>query len=84
MVSFFLTFGVWLLGSGLLPATGPFSFLHLIVPNFGNYAIQNPFINPSVSVTHEPAYIGLSVTYALIYTAILLMAGTAIFDRREV
>ncbi len=84
VVSFFLTFGIWLLGSGLLPATGPLSFLHLIVPNFGNYAIQNPFINPGVSVTQEPAYVGLTVTYALIYTAILLMAGTAIFDRREV
>ncbi len=84
VVSFFLTFGVWLLGSGLLPADGPLRFLHLLVPNFSDYGIQNPFINPSVSVSHEPAYILMTVIYALLYTVILLMAGTVIFDRREV
>jgi ABC-type transport system involved in multi-copper enzyme maturation permease subunit len=85
VVSFFLTFGVWLLGtSGLLNQGGPFGFLHLLIPNFGNYAIQNPFINPSVTVTQEPTYIVLTVIYALLYTVILLMAGTVIFDRREV
>ncbi len=85
VVSFFVTFGIWLLGtSPWLSAGGPLGFLHFLVPNFGNYAIQNPFINPSVSVTQEPAYLGLSVIYALIYTALLLMAGTVIFDRREV
>ncbi len=84
VVSFFLTFGVWLLGSGLLPSTGPLHFLHLLVPNFGNYTIQNAFVNPGVTVTQEPAYILLTVIYALVYTALLLVAGTAIFDRREV
>ena len=85
VVSFFVTFGVWLLGtSGLLNQGGALGFLHLLVPNFGDYAIQNPFINPSVTVTHEPAYIVLTIIYALLYTILLLMAGTVIFDRREV
>jgi ABC-type transport system involved in multi-copper enzyme maturation permease subunit len=85
VVSFFVTFGVWLLGtSGLLNQSGSFSFLHLLIPNFGNYAIQNPFINPSVHVSQEPTYLVLTIFYALFYTAILLMAGTVIFDRREV
>ena len=85
VVSFFVTFGIWLLGtSGYLNQGGPLGFLHFLVPNFGNYAIQNPFINPGVSVSHEPAYIALAVVYALLYTAVLLMAGTVIFDRREV
>ena len=85
VVSFFVTFGVWLLGtSPWLSAGGPLGFLHYLVPNFGNYAIQNPFINPGVSVSQEPSYIGLTIVYALLYTVILLMAGTAIFDRREV
>jgi ABC-type transport system involved in multi-copper enzyme maturation permease subunit len=85
VVNFFVTFGVWLLGtSGLLSPGEPLGFLHLLAPNFGNYAIQNPFINPSVHVTQEPAYLALTVVYALLYTVILLMAGTVIFDRREV
>ncbi len=85
VVNFFVTFGVWLLGtSGVLSPGGPLGFLHLLVPNFGNYAIQNSFINPSVPVTQEPAYLALTVVYALLYTVILLMAGTVIFDRREV
>jgi len=85
VVNFFVTFGVWLLGtSGVLGPNGPLGFLHLLVPNFGNYAIQNPFINPSVHVSQEPAYMALTAAYALIYTVILLMAGTVIFDRREV
>ena len=85
VVNFFVTFGVWLLGtSGILNHGGPLGFLHLLVPNFVNYAIQNPFINPSVHVTQEPTYIAYSALYALIYTIILLMAGTVIFDRREV
>jgi len=87
VVNFFATFGVWLLGtSGALSPGGPLGFLHLhfLIPNFGNYAIQNPFINPSVHVTQEPVYMGLTAAYALVYTAILLMLGTVIFDRREV
>ena len=84
VVSFFVTFGVWLLGSGLLPAEGPLHLLHYVVPNFSNDAIQNPWINPSVVVTQEPAYIALNIFYALLYTALLLIAGTVVFDRREV
>jgi ABC-type transport system involved in multi-copper enzyme maturation permease subunit len=84
VVNFFLTFGVWLLGSAPILKSGPLAFLHLILPNFGNFSIQNPFINPSQHVTQEPAYIGLNIVYALVYTAILLMLGTVIFDRREV
>lgn len=84
VVSFFLTFGVWLMGSGMLPTTGVFGLLHYVVPNFSNNAIQNPWINPSVHVVQEPAYIGMSILYALLYTALLLMAGTVVFDRREV
>jgi len=87
VVNFFATFGVWLLGtSGALSPGGPLGFLHLhfLIPNFGNYAIQNPFINPSVHVTQEPVYMGLTAAYALVYTVLLLMLGTVIFDRREV
>ena len=84
VVGFFITFGIWLLGSGMLATTGPFAILHLLLPNFSNDAIQNPWINPSVHVVQEPSYIGMNILYSLLYTALLLIAGTAIFDRREV
>jgi len=85
VVNFFVTFAVWLLGtSSLVSATGSLSFLHYVWPNFVNYSIQNPFINPGVRVVQEPAYLSYIVVYALIYTVLLLIAGTLIFDRREV
>ena len=82
VVNFFVTFFVWLLGS--IPLPGSLEFVHLVLPNFSNYNIQNPIINSGVHVVQEPAYIGMSVVYTLIYTLILLTAGTVIFDRREV
>lgn len=85
VVNFFVTLGIWMLGtSGILNQGGALGFLHLLLPNFGNFAIQNPFINPSVHTIQEPTYIALTVTYAVIYTVMLLIAGTVIFDRREV
>jgi len=85
VVNFFLTFGIWLLGSApVLPTSGPLSVLHFLQPNFGDYNIQNPIINPGVRVIQEPAYIGMSVAYAILYTILLLTAGTLMFDRREV
>lgn len=85
VINFFVTFGVWLLGSGLfLKAAGPFAFLHYLVPNFGDFNIQNPFINPGVQVIQEPAYIAYTILYSVLYIIALLTAGTVIFDRREV
>jgi ABC-type transport system involved in multi-copper enzyme maturation permease subunit len=97
-VNFFLTFAVYLLGStdilGSLaddpdhkknPITvALFKGLHFIIPNFDNFNIQNPIINPKVIVTNETTYILQNVLYALVYTAILLTFAVMIFDRREV
>ncbi len=63
---------------------GIFQVLHVVVPNFGNYNIQNPIINPHEHITNEPIYIAWNILYAIVYTAILLTVGTLIFDRREV
>lgn len=97
-VNFFLTFAIYLLGStdiaGQL-AVDPdhkknplsvafFKFLHDIIPNFSNFNIQNPIINPHVIITNETAYILQNIAYAIVYTAILLLVSIAIFDRREV
>ena len=97
-VNFFLTFAVYLLGStdiaGTLAADPDhkknplsvmlFKVLHGVIPNFGNFNIQNPIINPHVIITNETQYILQNIAYALVYTAILLLIAVAIFDRREV
>jgi ABC-type transport system involved in multi-copper enzyme maturation permease subunit len=96
-VNFFLSFALYLLGSmGVLESlatpskeqspvvTGFFKFLHYIVPNFGNFNIQNPIIHPDVIVHNETVYILQNIVYAIIYTAILLIISVMIFDRREV
>jgi ABC-type transport system involved in multi-copper enzyme maturation permease subunit len=97
-VNFFLTFAIYLLGStdiaGSL-ADDPdhrknpisvfvFKILHDIIPNFSNFNIQNPIINPHVVITNETAYILENIAYAVIYTAFLLTFAVLIFDRREV
>jgi len=64
--------------------TGIFQVLHIAVPNFANYNIQNPIINPHEHIVNEPIYIAWNILYAIVYTAILLTIGTMIFDRREV
>jgi ABC-type transport system involved in multi-copper enzyme maturation permease subunit len=97
-VNFFLTFAVYLLGStdifGSLAddpdhkknpiADSLFNFLHYITPNFGNYNIQNPIINPHVIITNEGHYLLYLVGYAIVWTALLLTFSVLIFDRREV
>jgi ABC-type transport system involved in multi-copper enzyme maturation permease subunit len=96
-VNFFLSFALYLLGSmGVLEslstpnkdqspiATGFFKGLHYIVPNFGNFNIQNPIIHPDVIIKNESIYIAQNVLYAIIYTAILLIISVMIFDRKEV
>ena len=98
-VNFFLTFAVYLLGSissvteslASNPdgkksplVTGFFSFLHTVVPNFGNFNIQNPIIHPDVHIANEARYLTYLIVYALVYTAILLTFAVLIFDRREV
>lgn len=58
--------------------------IHLILPNFANYNVQNPLINPQVQIQNETTYYTMSTVYGLIYILILLVGGILIFDRREV
>ncbi len=98
-VNFFLTFAVYLLGS-LSSVTeslasdpegkknpvivGFFKFVHIVVPNFGNFNIQNPIIHPDVHIANEGRYLAYLIGYALVYTAILITLAVLIFDKREV
>ena len=63
---------------------GIFKVVHVVIPNFANYNIQNPIINPHEHITNEPIYIAWNILYAIVYTAILLTVGSLIFDKREV
>jgi ABC-type transport system involved in multi-copper enzyme maturation permease subunit len=98
LVNFFLSGGMYLLGSLFNPffqtlqesnntptATKFFAaFVNTILPNFANYNIQNPIINPQQQIQNEQTYyLGITV-YGLFYIAILLVGGILIFDRREV
>jgi len=96
-VNFFLTFAVFLLGSmsSVIESLGTndskksvvtvyfFKALHLVLPNFGNFNIENPIIHPDVIVTNEVHYILMTIGYALVYSAFVLTAAVLIFDKRE-
>lgn len=97
-VNFFLTFAIYLLGSlsSVTEAlsksaqdknplvTGLFKVVHNVVPNFGNYNIQNPIIHPDVVIRNETSYLTYLILYALIWTALLLTFAVVIFEKREV
>jgi ABC-type transport system involved in multi-copper enzyme maturation permease subunit len=97
-VNFFLTFSVYLLGS-LSSVTeslatpgkdknplvvGFFWLVHFLIPNFGNFNIQNPIIHPDVQIQNMSIYMTQTILYAIIYSAIMLLIAVLIFDRREV
>lgn len=98
LVNFFLSGGVYLLGSLFNPffqtlqentATPPvakaFAYVvNTILPNFANYNVQNPIINPGQTIQNEPTYYVNAAIYALLYIAILLVGGIVVFDKREV
>jgi len=98
LVNFFLSGGMYLLGSLFNPffqtlqesnSTAPVAkffamVVNTILPNFANYNVQNPIINPTQAIQNEQAYyLGITV-YGIFYIAILLVAGILVFDRREV
>jgi ABC-type transport system involved in multi-copper enzyme maturation permease subunit len=98
-VNFFLSFAVYLLGSMSSVteslASDPdhkknpvvvllFKVIHVLIPNFGNFNIQNPIIHPDVVIHNETIYLVQTILYALLWTAILMTIAVLAFDRREV
>jgi ABC-type transport system involved in multi-copper enzyme maturation permease subunit len=99
-VNFFLTFAVYIMGSGSSiteslseeSSNGKrstivqsiFQFVHFIIPNFANYNVQNPIINPDRDIPNMAQYITLNGLYAIIYSGVMLLIAILIFDRREV
>jgi ABC-type transport system involved in multi-copper enzyme maturation permease subunit len=98
LVNFFLSIGMWLVGTVLNPlydsiqtnqGASPFmqgvaKFVTSILPNFANYDVKNPIINPGQAIQNETAYYLGTAGYGVLYITILIIAGILIFDRREV
>jgi ABC-type transport system involved in multi-copper enzyme maturation permease subunit len=98
LVNFFLTGGMYLLGSLFNPffmtleenpntpliAKYTAQIVNTILPNFANYNVQNPIINPGQVIQNPTTYYLTVTAYGLFYIGILLVGGILIFDRREV
>jgi ABC-type transport system involved in multi-copper enzyme maturation permease subunit len=98
LVNFFLAGGAFLLGSLFNPffqslqenaATPPMAkafaqIVNLLLPNFANYNVQNPIINPQAAIVNEPQYYLNATLYGLFYIGILLVGGYLVFEKREV
>ena len=95
VVNFFLTFAIFMVGnmssvtesltSNKNPATKLLAtILHYILPNFGNFNIQNKLIHPEQTLSNPTIFIFQNIVYAVIYSAILLLLAILVFDRREV
>lgn len=98
LVNFFLSGGLYLVGSLFnsffeVISTNPnapgiakmfATVANTILPNFANYNVQNPIINPEQIIQNESQYYIRVTLYGLLYIGILLVGGILVFDRREV
>jgi ABC-type transport system involved in multi-copper enzyme maturation permease subunit len=98
LVNFFICIGLWGVGTVLNPLyesiaqnTGAnpamqmvAKFVTSVLPNFANYDVKNPIINPGVVIQNEMFYYVSSIGYGVLYISILIIGGILIFDRREV
>ncbi len=98
LVNFFLTGGLFLLGSLFNPffqtlqdnsntpaiAKAAATVVNGILPNFSNYNVQNPIINPTSQIQNEKTYYLQITFYGILYIVALLVGGIWVFDRREV
>lgn len=98
LVNFFLTIGMWGVGTVLNPLYGSIAensksspvmqsvakFVIGILPNFSNYDVKNPIINPGQALENTTFYGITVIGYGLLYIGILLIGGMLIFDQREV
>ncbi len=96
-INFFLSSAVFIVGNlssvtesmAKNPGTMPplkvlYNVLHYLIPNFGNYDVQNPLIHPDVPQADLGMYMIKAVLYGLAYTIILVVLAVLVFERREV
>ena len=95
VVNFFLSFGIFLIGNlssvtdslttnpnAVVSTAG--KAIHYLLPNFGNFNIQNQIIHPTSEIQNMNQYIQFNIIYAVVYSLVLLTLAVLIFDRREV
>ncbi len=58
--------------------------LHFLIPNFGNFNIQNPLIHPSVQIKNMNLYIAETILYAIMFSLILTIIAILVFEKKEV
>jgi ABC-type transport system involved in multi-copper enzyme maturation permease subunit len=95
VLNFFMSFGIFIVGN-LSSVTESLTtsrnnatrmagtVIHYLLPNFGNFNIQNTLIHPTQEISNADVFIKQNILYALIYSAALLILAIIIFDRREV
>jgi len=95
VVNFFLSFAIFMVGNMSTVTEsltrnpnavtkGLAVFVHYVMPNFGNFNIQNKLINPEVQISNVNMFIFQNIVYAVVYSSILLLLAILVFDRREV
>jgi len=98
LVNFFLSVGIWGIGTVLNPLYGSIAqnsgsnptmqavakFVIGLLPNFANFDVKNPIINPSQQIENTTFYTVTVVGYGLLYISGFLIVGMLIFDKREV
>ena len=95
VLNFFMSFGIFIVGN-LSSVTDSLTSsrnsatrlagnaIHYLLPNFGNFNIQNTLIHPTTEITNPDVFIKQNILYAIIYSGALLVLAFIIFDRREV
>lgn len=61
-----------------------YTALHYVIPNFGNFNIQNPLIHPDVPIKNMTLYSIETILYAVVFAIVLLILGVLVFERKEV
>ena len=98
LVNFFLSIGMWGVGTVLNPLYGSIAnnssanhvmqtvakFIIGVLPNFANYDVKNPIINPGQQLENTSFYNLYLIGYGLLYIVGLLIVAMLIFDKREV
>lgn len=98
LVNFFLAGGAYLVGTLFNPffdtlaksqstpqvAKIAAQVVNVLLPNFANYNVQNPLLNPGSTISNPSTYYLMTTAYGLVYIVALLVAGMIIFERREV
>ncbi len=95
VVNFFLSFGIFLVGNmssvtdSLTSNNNPLvsnagKVIHYLLPNFGNFNIQNSIIHPTIEIKNPNVFLFQNMIYAIVYSLVLLTLAVLIFDRREV